>query len=259
MSHNALVDLTGSSDEERSVQNRTAGSKRLKLHSNGRYSIMKGSNLVDLTGEDQDFPYSQTGTLAFPFPQSQQKAYRPPILVDRVSDFEFMPPDATLNLSNQAPVYKDMNQMLGALMELNGRPWSHTTVSRSPVLDEGQEGFRIVQQPVINADLSSPLSKKASYDNEETLTQDYTSRLAKPVETPISATKNQNQLPQMHEDLRIPSPVAVNYVTPDIERQSAEIEEPKELPLTLEAFQEVLKKCLHELRGDHQYYIKVNT
>ncbi|MCJ1438246.1 hypothetical protein MMC27_007634 [Xylographa pallens] len=220
---------------------------------------MEGSNLVDLTGEEQDFPYLQTGTLASPFPQSQQKLYRPPILVHRVSEVGFMPSDATLSVTDQAPVYKDIGQINGALMELKGRPLSYMTVSSSPVLDQRKESLRIVQQPVTNANLSSPLSKKAPSApsvNEETLAQDYTSGLNKPVETPVKATENQDSVPQMPEDLRIPSPVAVTYAMPDIERQSAEIEESKELPLTLEAFQEALKKCLRELRGDHQYYIK---
>ncbi|MCJ1385394.1 hypothetical protein MMC17_008517 [Xylographa soralifera] len=220
---------------------------------------MRGSNLVDLTLEEQDYPYLQTGALGSSYPRFKQKAYRAPILIDMESEVGFIQSDATLSLSNQAPVYKDISQVNGALMELNGRTLALMPVSRSPVPDKRQEDLRILQQPVINADLSSPLPRiapSALSDKEEIPAQEPMSRLDTPIKSPIIATENHVSVPQMSEDLRIPSPVAMSCATPDVEIQPAEIEESKELPLTLEAFQGTLQKCLHELRGDHQYYIK---
>ena len=262
MSHNALVDLTGSSDEEQSAQSRSTSSKRLRLHHDGRYSIMRSSNLVDLTGEEQDFPYLQSGALGSPFPRCQPRVYRPPILVDIESQIAITQSDATSSLLNQAPVYKDIDQINGALMKLNGYPLTRMTVSRSPGRDKRQEDLRILQQPAINPNISTPLPKNvpsALTDNEKTLAQDYTSRLHTSIVAHSTATEHGEPVSQMRENLRVSSPVAMSYATQDAERQSTEIEDPKELPLTLEAFQGTLQKCLYELRGDHQYYIKVST
>ncbi|MCJ1390602.1 hypothetical protein MMC18_003463 [Xylographa bjoerkii] len=220
---------------------------------------MRGSNMVDLTGEEQDYPYLQSGTLGSPFPRALQNIYRPPILVNREPEIGYTQPKASLSLSNQAPVYKDISQVNGALMELHGRPLAQMTVPRSPVPDKRQEHPRLLQQPNINAPLSSPPPINAPstlIENEKTLVQDYTSRVDMPVVTDITAKENQIPVPQLREDLHIPSPVAVSCATPEFRIQPAGSEEPNELPLTLEAFQRTLQECLHELHVDHQYYIK---
>ncbi|MCJ1287582.1 hypothetical protein MMC26_006934 [Xylographa opegraphella] len=248
MNHNALVDLTGSSDEERS-------SKRLRLHHDGRYSVMKVSNLIDLTVEEHADSL-QPGDLVPPFSPSRQNVYRTPVLVDRYSEMKSLQSDAILSLSNKAPVYKDIGQVNGALMKLNGRPLAQMTVSRNSISDQRLEDIQTLQQPTINANLSSTPPKNtlsvltALTDNEKSLA------LHTPIGEVPKAAENQASAPRIREDVSVSSPAAISYATPDAERESTEVEQLKELPLTFAAVQATLQNCLHELRGDHQYYIK---
>ncbi|MCJ1402180.1 hypothetical protein MMC11_005400 [Xylographa trunciseda] len=247
MNHNALVDLTGSSDEEPSVQSRPTISKRLKLYHNSRFPTMRGSNSVDLTLEEQDYPYLQSGTLGSPFPRSLQKIYRAPILVEAEPEI------------NQAPVYKDIGYINGALMEFNERHRIQMPDSRSPIPDKRQEDIRTLQQPLRNARLSlppPPNAPSALTEDEKTLVQDFTNRPDTAVVTSSTSKETQVSAPRIREDLRIPSPIVMSYAPPDAETQPADAEEPKEVPLTLEAFQSTFQDCLHDLRVDHQYYVK---
>ena len=253
MSYNTLVDLTGSSDEERSAQSHPTSSKRSKLHHNGRYSVMRGSNLVDLTGEEHDYPYLRTGPLGSPLSRSQQKVYQAPILVDAESDRGFRQSNATADVSNEAPVYQNVSQMNDMLMGLNGRSLAQMSVSRSPIPDETQENLQILAQPAINVNPLNPPPNDAPSVNEKSLAI-HTSN-----GTLITATAEQIFNPQLRKNSHVPFPAATGHAVSDAGRQSTEIEEAKDLPFTLEAFQEVLQDCLRELRGDHQYYIKVRT
>ena len=258
MSHKTLVDLTGNSDEDRSVQSRPNSSKRMKTHHNGFYPTMRGYSLVDLTADEQDYPYLQSGTLGSPFPRSMQNVYRLPIVVTREPEVGFEQLKTPLSISDQAPVYRDIGQMNGALMELQGQ----MTVSRSPVPVKRQEDVGTLQQPTFNMNVPSPLPTNAPIaltEKQKSPVQDYTSKFDTSVVPNITRTENLFPVTQLYEDFSHPSPAAVNHVTPDVEVHLAQAEEPKELPLTLESFQSTLQKCLHELRVDHQYYIKVSV
>ncbi|MCJ1292454.1 hypothetical protein MMC34_004004 [Xylographa carneopallida] len=211
---------------------------------------MRGSNLVDLTGEEHDYPYLRTGPLGSPLSRSQQKVYQAPILVDAESDRGFRQSNATADVSNEAPVYQNVSQMNDMLMGLNGRSLAQMSVSRSPIPDETQENLQILAQPAINVNPLNPPPNDAPSVNEKSLAI-HTSN-----GTLITATAEQIFNPQLRKNSHVPFPAATGHAVSDAGRQSTEIEEAKDLPFTLEAFQEVLQDCLRELRGDHQYYIK---
>ena len=74
MSQNPLVDLTGSSDEERALLGRPVSSRNTQIFQNGITPASRAATMVDLTATDDTDPYLLSGTLNSPWPRSLAKA-----------------------------------------------------------------------------------------------------------------------------------------------------------------------------------------
>ena len=82
MSQKPLVDLTGSSDEERAFLGRPVSSRKTQIFQSSSTPASRAATMVDLTATDDTDPYLLSGTLNSPWPRSLPKA---PLFKDSVA------------------------------------------------------------------------------------------------------------------------------------------------------------------------------